>query len=501
MRLVTGSQMHAIDKLATSKYKIPSIKLMENAGKAVFKELNKLFEKDKHFIVVCGSGNNGGDGFVIARLLKLAGYRVEICFVGNVMHLTNDAETNYDSCIDMEIPFVKAPRACDVLVDAIFGTGLSRDVEGRYAEVISKMNSNKAICVGIDIPSGIDADKGHVLGCAVRCDYTFTLQAAKPGLYLVPGRIYAGKVITLDIGIPKALIKEKGSDIYHIEKHDMTKLLPDRSIQSNKGTYGKVLCVGGSQNMSGAICMAAYSALKSGCGMITCAVPQSIRQTVATNILESMYLPLNEVDGHIAASSVEMLKGKIANYSTIMIGCGITRAKDIQVILRYLLDTKKPLLIDADGLYALKPLLKNYKDRNDLIITPHLKEFSYLVGRDVKEIIDDPMKHALAFCKKYPKLVLVLKSETTLIVKDQKVYINTYGNNGLAKGGSGDVLAGMITGLYAQNDNALDAAVLGVSLHAYSADLLLKDETEYSIIPSEVFKQIDKTIKELRKEK
>lgn len=498
MKLVNGKQMKSIDERAIHDCQIPSLKLMENAGIRMYQEFIQLCTKDQKIIVVCGSGNNGGDGFVLARLLAGSGYHVAVNFVGAKHSVSDDCKVNFDVYQSLHYPFTKEFDA-DVIVDAIFGTGLSRSVEGNDLAVIAAVNASSAMVISIDIPSGIHATSGHCLGAAIQADYTFTLQVGKIGLYLYPGRSYSGKVIRLDIGIPQVCIDAIPSNINLIDKYEMGSLLPKREIHSNKGTYGKVLCVGGSEEMSGAISLAALSALRSGCGLVTCAVPNCIREVVACNVLESMHIPLFDEDGHISFAGVSQLAQRLSPFTCILIGCGIGRSEAIQELLSMLLESDKPLIIDADALYALKPLLvkKDYRGRKNIILTPHLKEFAYLVDKDIQDVIAYPIEAAMSFSETYPHMTLVLKSETTILVENGEIYLNVYGNNGLAKGGSGDVLAGMITGLYAQSEKTWDAARLGVFLHARAADMLLSQQTVYSIIPSDLFKKVDDVIKSL----
>ena len=488
--------MAHVDKRVIEEYGISSIQLMEQAGRQLFYTMSEMVSKDDHILIVCGSGNNGGDGYVLARLLDANGYKVELLAL-ETKQLHKDCQINLELCTNLNLHFVTEIGTPTVIVDAIFGTGLSRYIEGKYKTIIEEMNTSDAKVISIDIPSGIDSKSGKVLGVAVEADVSLSLQTGKIGMYLYPGRIYSGKIRVLDIGIPNKLMEEVDSNIYLTDKEMMKSFLPKRSVHSNKGSYGKVLCVGGSTNMSGAISLAAIAALRSGCGLLSCAIPESIREVVATNVLESMYLPLPEKDGQISKKATMVLKDEIENYNCILIGCGIGRSKDIVEVLRGLLDSEVPLLIDADALFALKEILPQYKNRKHLIITPHIKEFSRLIDVDVHKIVEDPITYGLQFTKMYPNITLVLKSETSFVIQGKSVYINTYGNNGLAKGGSGDVLAGIIIGLYAQKQNELEAAVLGMFLHAYSADLLLKKQTFYSILPSDIFKEIDVIIKGL----
>lgn len=498
MKIVNRKQMNIIDSTATSMYNIDSLILMEHAGYGIYLDFIKRFSSDKKIIIVCGNGNNGGDGFVLARLLHLSGYQVAVSFIGNEAKLTKDAKINYESVKALKIDLNEQYDVYDIIIDCIFGTGLCRNIEGHYYDVIERINQLNKIIISVDIPSGIDSDTGCILGCAMKADITYTMQCGKVGLYLYPGRIYSGEVIVIDIFIPKALIDQCESTTYLIQKEDMRTLMPDRSVHSNKGSYGRVLCIGGSEGMSGAISMAAKSALKVGCGLMTCAIPSCIKDIVATNLLESMSIILNEKEGHISASSTSILQDKINQYTCILIGCGIGRSKDIEAIMELLLESDIPLIIDADGLYAFKQFMNAYKHRCNVILTPHLKEFSMLMDCKLSDVVEHTLDYVNEFCKLYPNFTLVLKSETTLIAQNHMRYINTYGNNGLAVGGSGDVLAGLISGLYAQLKNPLNSAILGVFLHAYSADQLLLNKSVYSILPSDIMSIVEEVMKELQ---
>ncbi len=500
MKLVNAAQMKQIDQQATTLYHIPSSLLMEHAGMAVYEDMIKRFKKDNHFCFVCSHGNNGGDGFVVARLLHLAGYAVSIYFVGDKTKLSEDAKMNYRIVEALGIHFVEELIECDVIVDCMFGTGLTRDVEGLYHTVIEAINQSDAYVISMDIPSGIHSDNGQVMGIGVVAKLTYTMQTGKVGLYVYPGRMYAGEVVVLNIFIPFSLVQNCPSQHYLIEKDKIAKWLPKRSRHSNKGSYGKVLCVGGSEAMSGAISMAALSALKAGCGLMTCAIPKCIQNVVATNVLESMYLLLPQEDGFIHESASKQLAENVSKYTTALIGCGIGRSPAIVSLLEVLLQSEIHLLIDADGIHAFKQIKERYRMRENVILTPHLKEFADFMDTSVEQMQKNSLYYVDEFTKMFPHYTLVLKSETTIIAYQEQRFYNTYGNNGLAVGGSGDVLAGIICGLYAQNQNALQASALGVFIHAYSADLLLCNKSVYNIVPSDIIYAMEKCMQEVRVE-
>ena len=500
MKLVNAKQMQQIDEQATSIYHIPSILLMEHAGMAVYEDMMKRFKKDNHFCFVCAHGNNGGDGFVIARLLHMKGFPVSIYFVSSEEKLSDNAKVNYQIAKAVGVPFVDHLIACDIIVDCILGTGLTNMVRPTIHAIIAAINESKAYTISIDIPSGVSSEEGQIMGIGVVAQLTYTMQTGKIGLYIYPGRLYCGEVVVLDIGIPQALIKNCDSQNVLIQKKWIAQYLPKRNVHSNKGSYGKVLCIGGSESMSGAISMAALSALKAGCGLMTCAIPKCIQNIVATNVLESMYLLLPDENGILHSSAAALIKQQLDRYTTILIGCGIGRSASVVSILEVVLQSELPVVIDADAIYAFQKIKNHYTKRENVIITPHVKEFADLMEVSVVEIQNNCLFYIDQFIKQFPSFTLVLKSETTIIASQSKRYFNTYGNNGLAVGGSGDVLAGVITGLLAQNQDISKAAVLGVFIHAYSADMLLSNKSVYNIVPSDIIYAMEKCMQNLRVE-
>lgn len=479
MNIVTVKQMQSIDKFTIENQPIASIDLMEQAAVAIFNKYIEDFSSDLKALIVVGQGNNGGDGLALARLLQQNNYPVEVYMVNN-QKLSPDCQINYDKALQTGVKFTDSIEDCDIIVDCLFGTGLSRDIEGKYYEVISQINKTKAIKLSIDIPSGINGDNGKVMAIAVKADKTYTLAAYKTGLLINDSRSYCGEISLLDIGIKQSTIETIGEDITLISKDLMKSFLPERKTVSNKGSYGKVIAVGGCHQMSGAMILSSKSALKAGCGMMCVATVESIHPIIASNVLEATFKILPDKDGLIDCDKLD-----VSAYSTILFGCGIN-TKDQSALLSDLLDTNKPIVIDADGLKSFKKVIDKYINHPSIVITPHLKEFADLTDQPIKEIVNNPIQSALDFSKKYPNITLVLKSDVTVIARNSKLYVNTFGNNGLAKGGSGDVLAGVITGLLAQSASPLTSATLAVYLHAVTADILAESQTTYSILPSEV---------------
>ena len=522
MKLVTAMQMKTIDQMAINDYKIPGILLMEHAALSVFHYLTKRFGKsidDKKIAIVCGAGNNGGDGLALARqLTSFTKSKIGVILLGGADKLTSDAEVYYKICKNQGISINiftqdKAQDAervkgikniiceADIIIDALFGTGLTRNLEGIYFDIIDTINHAKAYIVSVDIPSGIDADTGAVKGIAVKAHATVTFQLPKLGMFFYPAIDYIGELTVSDIGIPKDIADHFPVTTWSID-HEMAKeLLPRRYTRSNKSTYGKVLLIGGQAGMSGAISLSALAVLKSGAGVATAAVPKCIHDILEQKLTEVMTIPLPDEEGHIAPDAVRILKELTEKYDVIAIGPGIGKSAGIKDLLSVVLDSKKPCVIDADGLYALKPLLDKAKRREvPVIITPHPGEMAMLSDQSIPFILENSRQVALSFAAEN-NIITVLKTERTLIADPQgNLYINTTGNCGMAKAGSGDVLTGIISGLCAQGLKGKEAAALGVYLHGRSGDIVKSKVSGYAMLPSDVLKGVEEVFVELTQE-
>lgn len=514
MKLVTAMQMKNIDGMAINQYNIPSILLMEHAALSVFHYITTHFGKsidNKKVTIICGAGNNGGDGLALARqLISFTKSKVEVILLASEDKLTNDAKVYYEACKnikatirhsleDISKEFVTDIGESDIIIDALFGTGLTRNLEGVYFDIIDKINHTDAYIISVDIPSGIDADTGAIKGIAVKADATITFQLPKLGMFFYPAIDYIGELTVANIGIPKELTDTFNVTTWSIDKEMARQLLPKRYTRSNKGTYGKVLLIGGQVGMSGAISLASLSALKVGAGVATAAVPKSICDILEQKLTEVMTLPLDDQEGHLAPGAAAKLKDTIEKYDIVAIGPGIGRDSGITQILSVVLDSTKPCVIDADALYALKLLLYKAKKREmPVIITPHPGEMSMLSQQSIPYILENSSKVALSFAGEN-NIITVLKTERTLIADpDGSLYINTTGNPGMAKAGSGDVLTGIISGLYAQGLSAKEAAILGVYLHGRSGDIMKSKLSDYAILPSDILKGVEEVFLELK---
>ncbi len=498
-RIVTAGQMKDIDRKAMSEWGIPGIVLMENAGRAVADALEEALEPLDlmKVAVVCGKGNNGGDGFVAARHLLNRGIEVECMLLGSAADLTGDARTNADILLKSGIPLAEltgssalAERLADaeVIIDAIFGTGLDTAPRDLYAEAIDAINENDCFVLAVDVPSGVDADSGGVPGSAVDADLTVTMGLPKQGLLLYPGRACCGDIEVADIGIPEHLLNEE-FDTALIEDEDILEALPDRPENSHKGTFGTALIVAGARGFSGAACLAGSAAVRAGAGLVKLAYPESVTDIVESGVIEAIKVPVPGTEaGTLALVALDQVLAHAGDARAVAIGPGITTNPETQeLVLKLLPALTAPVVIDADGLNNLAGHLDVLSAMHvPAILTPHPGELSRLTGRPASEIDRNRVNVARDFAREHG-VFLVLKGAPTVVATPTGiVFVNSTGNSGLASGGTGDVLTGLITGLLSQGADPLDAALAGVFLHGRAADIAADDVTEYALCAGDV---------------
>lgn len=469
-QVVTSSEMKVLDKNTIENHGIPSLVLMERAALAVVEELyNHPFDLT-NVLVVCGSGNNGGDGIAIARLLHLAGVRVSVCQLSKTQRMSEDCRNQTMIAYSYQVPFVNNPIYSEytTIVDAIFGVGLSRTIEGIYKDAIEKINQAPARVMAVDIPSGINADNGQILGCAVQADVTVTFAFIKIGHCLYPGKQYSGITLMKDIGIyeKREELLESHQKRYIFEPDDL-KLIPARKTDGNKGTFGKVLVVAGSEGMAGAAILCARSVMRCGAGMAKVITHTSNRIILQQSIPEVMVGTYNNQE-----DAIEQLNLGLQWADVVVCGCGLGTDALAEYIVSYIIkNTLLPLVLDADALNVLSRH-KEWLDECsvDCTITPHLGEMSRLCEKSIKEIKDNLIDTAMTFAKEH-KVYCVLKDAVSCIASpDGCVYLNTSGNCGMATAGSGDVLAGIIAGLLAIHVPQSYAAALGTYVHGLAGD-------------------------------
>lgn len=496
---VNAAQMKAADQYTIQKLGVPSLELMEHAAQACVQVLEDEKVDLSHVCVVCGSGNNGGDGFAIARILQNNRYSVETFCVGNPEHYTEETQEQMhrlQECGGKITYGMPQEDSYSVVIDAVFGVGLSRKVEGRYRQVIEQMNRMRGTKFAVDIPSGLSATTGCILGCAFKADYTVTFQLKKIGLELSQGRTMAGRVIVPDIGIStdsicedQEIVRTAGKDIYR-------KMLPDRPEDSNKGTYGRLLVIAGSKGMAGAAYLNAHAAYMTGAGLVRVYTSSDNREILQTLLPEAIITTYEEYNKEELLSLLTWADG-------VCIGSGLGMSRLSEKILKTVIEyVKVPCLIDADGLNLLAEnnnYLNQMAERR-FVTTPHMKEMSRLTGTPVEELKADRIQILKDFISRY-RITCVLKDSRTLIASEEKgIRMNLTGNSAMAKAGSGDVLAGVISGWMVQGKEAEDAAELGTYIHGLSGDLAKFEKGVYSVMARDLIEYISKALMKLEEE-
>lgn len=510
MKIVTSEQMKAIEALAMEKLSINSIVLMENAAIGAAKHcINylKSFEKPKA-LVFCGKGNNGGDGFAIARQLFNRNIDVKIILFGDIEKATKDCYSNYVIAKNMSIPIIsfseeKAEHIsnliekADLCVDALIGTGLKKALYPELDFLVDLINQKSKYTIAVDIPTGVNSDNGAVLSKAIKANETVTFHLKKVGHFLGNGSMLRGNIHAEQIGINYSDDYICNPSYNVLTKNDAKMLLPKREPNANKGSFGKAYIITGSANMTGAgffNCNASYSA---GSGIVKLFSVKECCDVVRNLLPEALTHSLKGKNGYLSPADFSEIKEEINKGSVIAIGSGLGKNKDTKNFLKELLTfSTKPLILDADALNIIsenKELLKLIK--TDCIITPHIGEMARLTGLDKKEIINNIVEVALDFSKKY-NVITVLKDYRTVIAdKSGNVYINTTGSAAMAKGGSGDCLVGSISAFVAQGLSPFDAAVLGCYVNGLAGELAEEKVGSFSVKARDIIDNIGYAIK------
>lgn len=494
---VTGKQMKEIDQDTIQRIGIPSVVLMERAALAVADTADRLAkergfgQESARFAAVCGTGNNGADGIAAGRILWGRGYKVTIFLAGNPKQGTEEYKLQRRVAQELKIPVRPAAelelQGGEIVLDALFGIGLARDVEGEYKTLVEKMAKRQDTdVVAVDIPSGIHADTGAVMGTAVRATVTVTFGYVKTGILLYPGREYAGQISAEDIGFFDCSRERAGWDAAVLEKEDL-KLLPKRPPDSNKGTFGKLLVIAGSAGMSGAAYLSALAAYRMGAGLVKILTTPENRTVLQTQLPEAFVAALEIPEAR------QVIKRQCEWASAIVIGPGLGQALYIENLLETVLSSARvPVVIDADGLNAIARtprLTKYFADR--VIVTPHMGEMARLTCRTIEELKADRMRAAREYAA-HTGAVCVLKDSSTVIAdREGRAWINASGCSAMAKGGSGDVLSGAIGGLLAQGMDRTEAAVWGVYLHGLAGEKAAREKGEYAVLARELAEGLD----------
>ena len=491
--LPDGDQMKNADTHTIQKIGIPSLVLMERAAVKIVETLENEKVSLADTLVVCGSGNNGGDGFAAARIIAEKGYRASVLFVGKETSMSEECRLQKQIAENLGIPvFTTFPEEeYTVIIDAVFGVGLSREITGHYAEVIEWMNEQDAFKAAADIPSGICSRTGRVLGTAFRADLTVALACEKLGCALYPGKKYVGKTVAVPIGIDTERFRDDPAVCFTWDGNDMEKLLPERKEDSHKGNYGRVLMITGSAGMAGAAYLSAKAAYTVGAGLVQVYTSEENRQILQQLLPEAIISCYSEYDGDTLDSLLDWA-------DVVCIGCGLGQSGTSEKILCHTLEKiRKSCIIDADGLNILSRHreLMECGSRYPVILTPHMKEMSRLTGKSIAEIGADRMKVLDEFTEQWPVTCVLKDSRTVAARRGYRKFVNLAGNSSMAKAGSGDVLAGVITGLTAQEKDPFRSAALGVWLHACGGDEAREEMGAYSVLARDLICGIQKCMK------
>lgn len=493
--IASGDEMSRIDAYTINNIGIPQMVLMERAAYEVFNVVKNRFSLKSRVLVVVESGNNGGDGIAVARMLVQAGYEVEVYWINQVKSVSEAFKAQFDIAKKVGVKFVDEilNYGYDVLIDGMFGVGLNRAIVGPHAETINMMNDMDAYKIAIDIPSGIDANTGFILGTALKVDETVTFGLMKLGIIAGMGQEYSGKVTVVDIGFPKQAVEFIAPKLYAYDDKDVEKLLPFRKSDSHKGSYGKIAVIGGAKNMAGAAMFAAEAAYRMGCGLVRVLTVEDNRNILQMKLPEAM---LTTYDPESKDSIREAVKAVLGWADVLVLGPGLGTEEYARYIVEKVLKTyDKTIVLDADGLNIVASEVKLLDEtKAEVIITPHLAEMSRLVEKKTGDIKEHKYDVAREFAKEH-KLSVVLKDARTIVSNGEvKAYININGNNGMATGGSGDVLSGIIASLCGQGLSAFEAAKLGVYIHGMAGKEASISKGRYSMIASDIVKSITKVL-------
>ncbi len=511
MHILTADEIREMDRQTIESFGLPGRVLMENAGRGAARVLMKRFPDilSQRVAVVAGRGNNGGDGFVIARYLAHAGISVTVYLLSASSRLSGDAADNFNLLAALDIPVREITNESDfnqiktemahhhIWVDAIFGTGLNSDVKGFFKLVINYINKLSHPILSVDIPSGLHTDLAKPCGTCIRATVTVTFAFAKIGHIQLPGADYTGELHIIDIGIPPYIVKHVPPHHHLISKETIKLLIKPRTCDTHKGATGHILVIAGSPGKTGAATLTAMSALRTGAGLVTLGIPKSVNPIVESQALEIMTVPLPETEtGMHTDQSIETILGLLENKTCLALGPGMGTDKKTKTLVDHLIQKcPVPIIIDADGINNLANnpdiLLKR---QSEIILTPHPGEMGRLVNKTSKEVQANRIESARKFAEKY-NVHLVLKGARTLIAHpDGHIYINLTGNPGMASAGMGDVLTGIIAGFLSQGYSPQESTQLAVFLHGHTADTLAASKGPYGYIASDIMNNLPKAI-------
>ena len=514
MYLVTANEMQKMDRSTIESFGLPGRILMENAGRGATQFFLDQFKnaENKKIGVIAGRGNNGGDGFVIARYLAQKGISVTVYLLSEHQKVSGDASANLKLLSPLKVPVIEMPDAKSfsahktamrheaIWIDAIFGTGLRSDVKGFFKDVIDFINRLNKPVFAVDIPSGLNSDTGQPCGACIRADATATFAFAKTGHFMFPGADYTGNLKIIDIGVPPHIAHDVGPLQYLLTPDLIRAVFSPRPSDAHKGHTGHLLVIAGSTGKTGAAVMTATSAMRSGAGLVTLGIPASLNPILEAQVIETMTEPLPEtVKGILDETSVNRIMDLLSDKKCLAIGPGIGTAPETQKLFKNLLqENTKPVVIDADGLNILAGHIEILKDLDTpVVLTPHPGEMARLISTTSANVQKDRIKCARDFAEKFNVHVVLKGARTIVAHPDGRVFINPTGNPGMASGGMGDVLTGVIAGFIAQGHQPELAAHAGVYLHGATADSLAKNKGPFGYLATDGMNTLPEVIKTL----
>lgn len=496
MQLVTTSQMKDIEEYAINTLKIPSIILMENAAHSVTQQCTEY----KNITIFAGKGNNGGDGLAIARQLVSLGHSVTVVFMGDTSKATPDCLLNLNILKKMDVPIIyytdrdltSLVSSSDLIIDAIIGTGLTNNLRKPILNIVNTINTYSKYTIAVDCPTGINSDTGAICGNAVYAHKTVTFHAPKLGLMLYPAYEHIGELIIGDISI-----SDNSKTCYNmLTPKEAQNLLPVRPQYSNKGTFGKSYIFAGCEHMTGACVISAASAYRVGSGLVNGCVVKSVADVLHNLLPEAVTTILPDINGHLCFDSFDVIYPQLSKATAIALGSGIGVTNDTKEFVSKLLTAVScPVVLDADGLNCIADNVDLLKEVNsDVVITPHLGEMSKLTNLTVSYISNNLIDTAKNFAYKYNVIVVLKDTHTIIANPDGEIYINTTGNSSMSKGGTGDCLTGVITGLISQGLSPYHSAILGTYLNGIAGEIASDDLTEYGVLALDISNHLPQVI-------
>ncbi len=506
--VVTAAEMVEIDRNAIDKIGIPGMVLMETAGRKVVELIQQKYQvTNKIITVVCGKGNNGGDGFVIARDLHNLGAHVHVYLAGDPEAVKGDAKTNLIALKKLQVEIKSASHKdfsaslaeADLIVDALLGTGVIGQLKPEIANLVEKMNLTGTPIIAVDLPTGMETDTGAIHGACVQAAHTITMGHLKRGLLFSPGREFARNVHVADIGFPKINSQYDDINCFRINREFIKNIFPQRARDAFKNRVGQVFLLAGSPGMTGAACLASEAVLRVGAGLAILGIPKSLNPILEAKLTEVMTLPLLETEtGSVSFEAKNQISERLEWAHVLALGPGLTAHPDVRDLVKWLLWTyERTIILDADALNCLQndsDVVK--KSKAELILTPHVGELSRLMKMKTSDITKNPIEVTKQAAKDL-NAVIVLKGAPTVIASpDGGVFINSTGNPGMATAGMGDVLTGMISGLSAQSLSPIESAIAGVYLHGFAGDTAAQELGQSALLAGDILKSLPGVLKE-----